>query len=347
LGERKLYIVNVIDNVLVALFAIIGDGLAPFRAWDTYNMIYIVHYHRLSWKLRKKAALPKLENKNDLPALHKEQVGNEETEKGDFVVLTEKQQASLTKHQDRFSKSHTFYKPHETATHFAFPIILLITIVVLLDCHSLLQISLGAVTWGIDYKVRPFALTTVILCCSIACNITAGVFISIGDHRTRKKDVLERMDRQELTSEAIAKIERLREDRRRQQAEQENQDPDLAVQALPPKVLPADPPKAGAPRAVRDPNNRWTAWLKLKRLREKGAGIRRGSKGSSGEEEEEEEEENEKEMEGEERRTGISTRPVERQAQDQTQRRRPLRESEEAVQTAVGASGAPGTRLDV
>jgi hypothetical protein len=33
-----------------------------------------------------------------------------------------------------------------------------------------------------------------------------GVFISIGDHRTRKKDVLELMMRRELTSEAIEKI---------------------------------------------------------------------------------------------------------------------------------------------
>ena len=29
-GAKKDYIVNVVDNVLVALFAIIGDGLAPF-----------------------------------------------------------------------------------------------------------------------------------------------------------------------------------------------------------------------------------------------------------------------------------------------------------------------------
>jgi hypothetical protein len=210
--------------VLVALFAIMGDGLAPFRAWDTYNMVYIVYYHRLTWKLRKTNALPKLENKNDLPTAREEEVGMEDEEKGGYVVLNEKQQASLQLHEDRFIRSHTFYKPHETETHHAFPVKLLVAIVVLLDCHSLFQIALGACTWGIDYKVRPFALTTVILCFSITVNITAGVLITVGDRRTRKKDVVERMDRQELTEEAIEKIER-----RKQREMERNQELDQWV----------------------------------------------------------------------------------------------------------------------
>jgi hypothetical protein len=197
----------VIDNVLVALFAIIGDGLAPFRAWDTYNMVFIAHYHHLSWKLRRKLNLSKLANKNDLPVPREEDVGIEED---NVVVLSEAQQANLEKHQGRFIRSHTFYKPHETATHFAFPISYLIVIVALLDCHSLLQIALGTCTWAISYHHRPFALTTVILCLSITSNITAGILISVGDHKTRKKDVLERISRQELTEEAIKKVEKNR-----------------------------------------------------------------------------------------------------------------------------------------
>lgn len=126
----------------------------------------------------------------------------------EFTVLTPKQQARLEHHQEKFCKSHSFYRPHETETHYAFPLRLLIAVVVLLDCHSLLQISLGACTWGIYYKVRPFALTTVILCCSITCNATAGLLIMIGDRRTRKKDVLERMNRQELTEEAMHHLEK-------------------------------------------------------------------------------------------------------------------------------------------
>src|ERR1700712_4032474 len=110
-----------------------GDGLIPFRTWDTYNMIYIAHYHHLTWKLRRKAALPKLENKNDLPPAREEEVGFEESKQGYYSVLTPKQQESLLLHQGRFCKSHTFYKPHETMTHFAFPIKYLIAIVTLLD----------------------------------------------------------------------------------------------------------------------------------------------------------------------------------------------------------------------
>jgi hypothetical protein len=210
-GGKQLYVINVIDNVLVALFAIMGDGLAPFRAWDTYNMIYIVHYYRLTWKIRRLRDLPKLENKNDLPEEREEYVGIEETKAGFYTVLSRKQHESFLKHQTRFCNSHTFYKPHETTTHFAFPIRLVIAIQIFLDCHSMLQISLGACTWGIDYKRRPFALTTVILCCSITCNLTAAVLISLGDHKTRKKDVLKRMFHQELTNEAIEKIERKRD----------------------------------------------------------------------------------------------------------------------------------------
>jgi hypothetical protein len=73
-----------------------------------------------------------------------------------------------------------------------------------------LQIALGTCTWSISYHVRPFSLTTVILCCSITCNITAGIIISIGDHKTRKKDVLEKMFRQELTKAAMKKVEKNR-----------------------------------------------------------------------------------------------------------------------------------------
>ena len=244
LGSKQDYVVNVIDNIMVALFAIIGDGLAPFRAVDTYHMIYIAHYHRKTWKKREKLGLPELVDHNDLPDNRKEEIQPAEVDleslvarrmprslarrvapripkryasrmiarstpepSYDYSVLTEEEQTKLEYHERKFSKSHTFYKPHETETHYAFPLKLLIVIVVLLDLHSCLQITLGACTWGINYHTRPFALTTVILCCSITCNITGGVLISRGDKKTRKKDVIERMMRQELTSEAIEEME--------------------------------------------------------------------------------------------------------------------------------------------
>lgn len=45
-GSKQSYLVEIIDYTLVALFAIVGDGLAPFRAVDTYHMIYIAHYRK-------------------------------------------------------------------------------------------------------------------------------------------------------------------------------------------------------------------------------------------------------------------------------------------------------------
>ncbi|KAI1482913.1 hypothetical protein K445DRAFT_321830 [Daldinia sp. EC12] len=200
-GEQQVYAINVIDYVLVALFGIVGDGLAPFRAIDTYHMAYIAHYHRLTWKLRRKKRMGKLRDKNDLPTN-----SDLEAARDELSVLTPQQEARLVYHQTKFAKSHTFYKPHETKTHYAFPLNWLVAIVTLLDIHSCLQIALGATTYGIDYNVRPMAITATILSCSIAVNITAGVLISIGSRRTRKKDVVERMFRQELTREAFDKI---------------------------------------------------------------------------------------------------------------------------------------------
>ncbi|TAQ86307.1 hypothetical protein B7494_g5363 [Chlorociboria aeruginascens] len=188
-GGRQLYVINVIDNVLVALFAVMGDGLAPFRAVDTYHMIFIAHYHHLTWRLRREKALPKLHNRNDLPAARSQDLEDAIVEE-EYTVLNQKQQARLVHHQKKFSRSHTFYKPHETTTHHAFPLRLLVAIVVLLDCHSFLQISLGTF------------------------NITAGILIMVGDRKTRKKDVLDRMNKQDLTAEAMKKVEKRKEKER-------------------------------------------------------------------------------------------------------------------------------------
>lgn len=171
----------------------------------------------MSLKIRNKLLLPKLRDPNDLPTEPvipdvEEAAANHglpDLEPGDdFAVLSPKQQETLVHHQTKYAKSHTFYKPHETETHFAFPLRLMITITVLLDLHSCLQISLGACTYGIDYRTRPFALTTVILCCSITVNATAGLLIWIGDRQTRKKDVIERMTRQEMTEEAMHEVQK-------------------------------------------------------------------------------------------------------------------------------------------
>jgi len=221
-GDQQLYAINVIDHVLVALFAIVGDGLAPFRAVDTYHMIYIAHYHYLTWKLRRKRALPELQDHNDLPTRQFVSIEADRAsvlndleqawdERDEDPVLAEKQQEKFEHHSLKFAKSHTYYRPHETRTHHAFPVKLLIAVTILLDFHSIFQICLGGVTWGINYKVRPAALTAVILSCSICCNIAAGITISIGDRMTRKKKIIEQEFRQNLTEEAIGHVKKKKE----------------------------------------------------------------------------------------------------------------------------------------
>uniref|UniRef100_A0A0L0MZ85 Integral membrane protein n=1 Tax=Tolypocladium ophioglossoides (strain CBS 100239) TaxID=1163406 RepID=A0A0L0MZ85_TOLOC len=53
-GEEQVYAIHIIDSVLVALFAVMGDGLAPFRAIDTYHMFFVVRYTRMIEKAGKR-----------------------------------------------------------------------------------------------------------------------------------------------------------------------------------------------------------------------------------------------------------------------------------------------------
>ncbi|KAM0553981.1 hypothetical protein ACHAPJ_007053 [Fusarium lateritium] len=273
-GEEQVYAIHIIDSVLVALFAIMGDGLAPFRAVDTYHMFFIWRYSRLIKRAEQgKKPRNKLQKKTvpvgvatnpedshltghqarvllEAQGYQPERDGTEPTAEGnpephpespetvdleaaksngpesDQPALTFAQFKSLQHHQKKMAKSHSFYKPNETFTHSPFPLKYLLAIVILLDCHSCLQISLGACTWGIDYHTRPFALTTVILCVSITCNITAGIVISRGDRKTRKKDVWELLDRQEMTQDAIKLMEKKKkeEEKKEEKAEREREE---------------------------------------------------------------------------------------------------------------------------
>ncbi|KAL9052032.1 MAG: hypothetical protein Q9162_005651 [Coniocarpon cinnabarinum] len=219
-GNRQEYFVEICDQILTAMLVVFGITLFPWRCVDTYHMIYIAHYHYKVWKLRAKRGLPMPRDPNDLPdtdpristMLDPEEAAEVRAKaaEDEAVMLPLEQQKKLKHHQEKMARSHTFYKPHETLTHHAFPIKLLITCVVLLDFHSFFQMALGGTTWGIYYRHRPKALTTVILCFSITCNIASAVVISIGDHKTRKKAVFEQMFRQEQTNLAMKRMEKER-----------------------------------------------------------------------------------------------------------------------------------------
>lgn len=203
---RQAYFIEICDQILTALFCVVGIGMAPWRAIDTYHMAYVAKYAHKTWRVRRERGLPALRDHNELPSRPPTHSWETDEDREDHVeepVLSSAEQEKLEYHQGKLAKSHTFYKPHETSTHHAFSVRLLIAIVVLLDCHSLFQMALGGTTWGIYYKERPKALTAVILTCSISCNISAGVTISVGDKRSRKKVVVEQMFRQGLTEEAL------------------------------------------------------------------------------------------------------------------------------------------------
>ncbi|KAJ3472493.1 hypothetical protein NLG97_g10945 [Lecanicillium saksenae] len=257
-GDKQEYTLHIIDSVLVALFLVVGGGMAPFRAIDTYHLAFVVHY---SQKMKKAKLLrgdveapdpaelsdasgaPAIavngkEPTNEEPVNHSEQnhspdlrassplpkdqgVDVDEEEMEDLYPLNAKQQKRFLHHRDKLVKSHSFYKPHETFTHYKFPLSLLITVILLLDLHSCLQISLSSTTWGIDYHHRNPAITTTILCVSITTNIVAGLVIMRGDRKTRKKDVVKLMDRQELTSDAMKKLESKKKKKQERQEEED------------------------------------------------------------------------------------------------------------------------------
>lgn len=280
-GEKQVYTIHIIDSVLVALFAVMGDGLAPFRAIDTYHLIFVARYSRKIKKAeRGDRPRSRLQKRNTAEQATPEPMTSElepptapmrrpsqssglsatvdwpgrddghanygpavdldadpeDAKSSNFdpndSPLTYAQLKSLEHHKKKLAKSHSFYKPRETFTHNAFPLSYLVAIVVLLDCHSLLQISLGACTWGIDYHTRPFAITTVILCVSITCNITAGLVITFGDRKTRKKDVVNLLDRQELTGDAIRHIEEKRKKEHEKKGEPEPDIPEVNLEIL-------------------------------------------------------------------------------------------------------------------
>lgn len=303
-ARTNRYWIEICDQVLCALFTSIGLGMAPFRAVDTYRMIFIAHYHFLTYKRRRLLGLPPLRNPNELPqysvadaeahdlgdrcsdsdsskardsstgnapsireGLHEGDIrerlaalgvrnvdGNDpldptvgienlfgpmpgqpgvpivspgerqrqrlqrapsiqsmvRKDSREVSVLTPLEQSTLQHHQREFHNSHTFYRYAETETHWPFPLRLMMVIVILLDCHSFLQATLGGITWGIYYLDRPTALTATIITCSLSCSAVAGIIIWQGGSRTRKTDVVKRRVRLALEEEAIARMERKR-----------------------------------------------------------------------------------------------------------------------------------------
>ncbi|KAH8925551.1 hypothetical protein BT69DRAFT_1116974 [Atractiella rhizophila] len=83
-------------------------------------------------------------------------------------------------------KSQTWYIPHESATHFAFPISWALAICLLNDGNSFFQCLLCVAMWGWNRYTRPPWTTGCLIPLSFLCGIIAGVLIWKGGERTKK-----------------------------------------------------------------------------------------------------------------------------------------------------------------
>lgn len=105
--------VEISSQVTNGLFTVTGVGLIPWRVIDTYRISVIWQYRKKIEKRRKAQGLEPIANYDDLP--------DPQDIPGYVNVLSTEEEKRLRYNQDKFSASQTWYKPHATATHTAFP----------------------------------------------------------------------------------------------------------------------------------------------------------------------------------------------------------------------------------
>ncbi|TFY83946.1 hypothetical protein EWM64_g71 [Hericium alpestre] len=194
--DLQQFWIEICSQILCGLFTITGIGLIPWRTIDTYRMYKIWHYKRKIRKLRRQAGLPDLYDDDDLP----DPIYDE-----NYVhVLTEKEQADLHYQQQQFMKSQTWYRPHGTETHRAFPINTAMTICLLNDWNSIFQIMLSACQWSMDRIARPDWTTGLLIPASFMCGIGSGVYIWRGGKKTRRTEHVEKCLRDALQMHAVS-----------------------------------------------------------------------------------------------------------------------------------------------
>ncbi|KAG7449097.1 uncharacterized protein BT62DRAFT_963967 [Guyanagaster necrorhizus] len=182
-ADRQGFWVEVSSQVTNGLFTITGIGLIPSRVLDTYRVYKIWHYKRQSRNLRRKADLPPLFDEDDLP---------DPAYDPNYVhVLTEKEQNDLHRQQLKFQHHQTWYRPHGTATHRAFPINTALVICLFNDGNSFFQIILCGCMWGLNRFQRPAWTTGSLIPASFLCGIFSAVFIARGSAKTKRKREVE------------------------------------------------------------------------------------------------------------------------------------------------------------
>ncbi|KAL1747712.1 hypothetical protein HDZ31DRAFT_31309 [Schizophyllum fasciatum] len=181
------YWIELSSQVTNGLFTVTGIGLIPQRTLDTYRILKIWRYKRLTRKLRKRAGLPTLFDEDDLP---------DPTYDSNYVhVLTPKQQADLHRQQVKFHHSQTWYRAHGSETHRVwFPFNMALLICLFNDGNSIFQIFLCGTMWGLNRFERPAWTTGCLIPLSFLCGIASAVFIWRGGERTKRvEEVRERL----------------------------------------------------------------------------------------------------------------------------------------------------------
>lgn len=175
--------VEVCSQVVCGLFTITGIGLIPTRALDTYRICKIWHYKHKTTKLRDKAGFPQLFDIDDLP---------DPVYDPTFVhVLTEREQRDLHHQQVKFHESQTWYRPHGTVTHRAFPINTALWICLFIDGNSAFQVMLSSCMWSMNRFERPAWTTGSLIPASFLCGIISAILIWRGGQRTRRTEKIE------------------------------------------------------------------------------------------------------------------------------------------------------------
>ncbi|KZT74331.1 hypothetical protein DAEQUDRAFT_660489 [Daedalea quercina L-15889] len=178
--------VEVCQQIETGLFSLPSIGLMPFRIVDTYRVFKIWWYKRKTEKLRCAAGLPELYDPNDL---------SDPLYDANYVpVLTEEEQIDLHYQQHMFMQSQTWYRPHGTQTHRAFPVDTAVWITVMNDLNSIFQCLLSGCMWGLNRFTRPAWTTAITLPGAFVAGIVAGVLIWWGGRKTKRvKEVTDRL----------------------------------------------------------------------------------------------------------------------------------------------------------
>ncbi|CAE6435294.1 unnamed protein product [Rhizoctonia solani] len=192
--DRQGFWVEVSSQIENALFTVTGVGLIPWRVIDTYRIAKIWHYRQVTRRLRRNAQLPALVDGNDLP----DPIYNP-----NYVrVLSARQQEDLHYQQQKFMASQTWYRPHETETHKAFPIKTALFICLYIDFNSVFQCMLCGCMWSMNRFERPAWTTGTLIPASFLCGIAAGVLIWRGGNQTKKVKEVEQRLREALDMES-------------------------------------------------------------------------------------------------------------------------------------------------